>query len=451
MTDKITKWEPITLAQTNKTFCILPWIHQYVGPPGDVKPCCMYYYTDKIGDLKENTLAEIWNNDTTRQLRLDMLNGVVRNECRACNSRDDLNVAPKRFFNKDYFYSRPDLQEMVGRTGEDGTVEEHKLLLMDVRFNNLCNFRCRTCSPHFSSSLITDHRKLYNKPVTEIRDNSFQFPGKTEIQAFDEMVPHFPHMEEVYFAGGEPLLQKEHYMTLEKLLECGNTGLKVRYSTNFSKLKLQDWDAVELWKKFTNVELHASLDANYERAEYWRKGTIWSETVANRKRVLEECPHVRFKIGGTVSWPNAINICDFHKEWVETGLTKIDDIFINFLDGPSYFSLKNIPDWKKKQLETRFREHLVWLKEQNADYYTTLIFESAIGFMYSEDNKDEFTFPAEKFHWVVSRLDHMYQKDYFFDVFPEHADMKKYMEDMGYQFGSDVFPTHSINFDPPKK
>ena len=59
MTDK---FNPVELAKTSKTFCIFPWIQQYVGPPGDVKPCCVYSNSDEIGNLKENTLKEIWNN-----------------------------------------------------------------------------------------------------------------------------------------------------------------------------------------------------------------------------------------------------------------------------------------------------------------------------------------------------------------------------------------------------
>ena len=437
---KMSNWDPVKLATENKTFCILPWIHQYISPPGDITPCAMYHYGEKLGDLKQDTLVEVWNNTTTKQLRVDMLNGIERHECRACTSRDKLNVSPKQSANENYFDSRPDIQALVSRTTEAGAVEEHKLLIMDVRFNNLCNFRCRTCSPHFSSSLILDHRKLFDKPITDIRDNGFQYPGKTEIQVFEEMLPHLPYLEEVYFAGGEPLMQKEHYWTIEKLIECGNTDLKIRYSTNFSKLKFQAWDIVELLKNFPNVELNASLDANYERAEYWRKGTVWSEIVENRRILLRECPHINFHIGGTISWPNAMNFCDLHREWVEQGLTPLGGIHANLLDGPSYFSLKNIPDWKKKQIEAHIRAHVLWLKKQKAGWFTILVFDSAIDFMYADDNKTETEFPSKKFHAAVSRLDHIYQKNGFFDVFPEHEDMREYMKNMGLIFGPDQFP-----------
>jgi len=441
----MSEWNPVELAKKSETFCVLPWIHQYIGPPGDVKPCCVYNHKDELGSLKEDTLKDIWNNDTTKQLRLDMLNGVRREECSRCNDREHLQMAFKNGFNKDYFNTRPDNHHIVGNTKEDGTVEDHKLLYMDVRFNNLCNFGCRTCSPHFSTSLITDHRKLYNKKEKEDRDDGFQFPGKTEEQTYEELLPHLPYLKEVYFAGGEPMMQKEHYMTLEKLLECGNTQVKIRYNTNFSKLTLNKWDVVEYWKKFRYVTVNASLDASHERAEYWRKGTVWQETIANRKRLLEECPHVIFRISSTLGWPNIFNVLDFHKEWATEGLIRIDDILLNELDGPLYYSLKNLPEWKKKKIEVAIREHVEWCKENHAAHSTIFKFESVIGFMYTDINRVDEEFPAEQFHWITNRLDRIRNEE-FFATFPEHDDLREYLKEKGYEFGPDVYPTHAINF-----
>jgi len=94
---------PLDKAKSSKTFCILPWVHQYVGPPGDVKPCCLYEQDMQIGDLKQNTLEEIWNNDSTKQMRLDMLNGVELPGCAKCNSRANLTTTHKDQFNKFLF------------------------------------------------------------------------------------------------------------------------------------------------------------------------------------------------------------------------------------------------------------------------------------------------------------------------------------------------------------
>ena len=87
----------------SKTFCIYPWMHQYVGPQGEVKPCCLYDPNGKgIGNLKDNTLDEIWNNEETKALRLKMLNGETDSRCFKCNIHQD-GISPKEGFNKAFF------------------------------------------------------------------------------------------------------------------------------------------------------------------------------------------------------------------------------------------------------------------------------------------------------------------------------------------------------------
>jgi len=417
--------DAVDFTNKNKTFCVAPWVHQYVGPPGDVKPCCVYDHASSLGSLKNSTLKDIWNNETTRQLRLDLLNGVKREECSWCNDRE----RPfKDNFNTIYFHRRPDIQKIVSKTNEDGSVDKHKLFYMDIRFNNLCNFKCRTCGSHFSTSIAAEEKSI----SPNLKNVGFQYPGQTEDQVFNEMLPHLPYLVEVYFAGGEPMMQKEHYQTLEKLVEIGNLFVTIKYNTNFSKLKLGKWDVVNYWKNFHNVVVMASLDASYERAEYWRKGTVWKEIVENRRRMIEECPNVDFFISPAVSWVNALNVLDFHKEWTEQGLVKIDNVMINELVTPQWFCMKNIPDWKKSQIETAFRNHIDWMKKNQAQKQTIFKFESAINFMYSDIKKTS-EFPAKEFHDIVSRFDGIRDEN-FFEVFTEHQDMRNYLKEQGFNF-----------------
>jgi radical SAM protein with 4Fe4S-binding SPASM domain len=59
----------------SNTFCVLPWIHLNIQPNGDIYPCCMAPYGMPIGNTKDNTLEEIWNNEQMMSIRKDMLSG----------------------------------------------------------------------------------------------------------------------------------------------------------------------------------------------------------------------------------------------------------------------------------------------------------------------------------------------------------------------------------------
>jgi len=420
-------WNPLEKAKTSKTFCVIPWIQQYVGTRGNVKPCCVYKHQMDVGNLSDNSLKEIWNNDATKAMRLKFLNGELDTEgCEKCN-RNQTTQSARIGYNATYF-SEKYAQDAVKSTLPDGSVPEHKLYYMDVRFNNLCNLSCRTCSPHFSSNWIEDYKKLHT--VINFDDAKFQFPGTSEDHAFNEMLPHLQTMKHIYFAGGEPLIQIQHYKTLQKLIELGNTSCTIVYNTNLTKLKLQEHNVIDYWKKFKNVIVHASIDGSHERAEYWRHGTKWKDIVDNATHIKTHAPNVRFAISYTLAWPNALNLIDLHKEWFAMGLIEIENVNINLLYGPYYYALAGLPDWKKKHIETCYREYSEWIKAnasgRNVGWLLSQI-EDSINFMNTDKSHDVSTSMYD-FNQVNTKLDKIRNED-FFKVFPEHLDMKQWLSE----------------------
>lgn len=424
------EFKPLEMAKKSETFCILPWIHQYVGPLGEVTPCCVFTHqqaflnnAEPLGDLKENTLEEVWNNEETKQLRLKFLNGEIDERCYFCNIRRNTGSPFYDEFNRDYLELN-EVKDIIKNTKPDGTVENHKLFYIDVRWNNLCNFKCRMCSPHYSTSWIDDHRQLYGHAKAT---HSFMFSGKTEDDLLEQIMTHCETATMIYFAGGEPLIQKEHYEVLLRLLELGRTDVMIRYNTNFSQLKLKNYDNVlEYWKQFKNIEIGASIDGSYERAEYWRHGTKWNQIVENAKNLKEQVPQATLKLSYTLSWVNAHNLIDLHKEWLKLGFIGFEDLRINCLSTPPYYSLKSIPLWKKQEIEKMFNEYILWGKKTAPleYYYFETIVKNAIDFMYDTNEQDDPEIHMREFMRITKKLDNIRGED-FFSVFPEHLDIKE--------------------------
>ena len=65
----------------NDTMCILPWIHMHPWPNGKTMLCCDSPWEHNIGDLRENSLQEVWNSERMKQIRLNMLKGKKSKEC----------------------------------------------------------------------------------------------------------------------------------------------------------------------------------------------------------------------------------------------------------------------------------------------------------------------------------------------------------------------------------
>jgi len=205
------------------------------------------------------------------------------------------------------------------------------------------------------------------------------------------VLEHIDDVEQIYFAGGEPLIMDEHYYILEELEKRKRFDVRLIYNTNFTKVNLKDRLVFDYWKKFDSVSVGASLDAMGPRAEYIRKGTIWADVEHNRKRMLEICPDVDFYISATLSIFNAMHIVDFHKDWVAKGFIKPQDFNINILQDPQHYRIDIAPKKYKEKIKKKYQDHLIWLKGHDDLARASNGFKSAIKFL-DNDNQELQTF-----------------------------------------------------------
>lgn len=410
------EWERLT--QSNH-FCMMPWVHMHAFPDGRVYPCCLADYWHPVGDLRKNTMVEVWNQEKYRELRTNMLNEKPSKQCTKCYEQEQAGFFSMRNdANRNYGH----LIAETDKTHYDGYHPEFKIRYWDVRFSNLCNFRCRSCGPIFSSNWYNDHVKLYNrKPDVLGREmSSVEYAGRDKFDIREQMMPHVPYLEQVYFAGGEPLIMEEHYILLEKLIELGKTDVRLIYNTNFSELRYKDKHVFEYWKHFKNVNVGASLDASGARAELMRKGTDWKQTVENRERMMTEVPHVDFYVSATVSSMNALHVLDFHREWSDLGLIKPKDFNVNICQSPEWYRMDVFPEWFKREvIEPAYQKHIEWLEPQDDLKRATNGFKSALNIMNGSDQTQHWS----RFVEETAKLDQLRGED-FWTTFPEYKVLK---------------------------
>jgi len=401
------------------TFCMLPWMHMHAFPDGRVYPCCLAEYFHPVGDLRKNTMREVWNQPKYKAMRINMLADRPCVECTKCYEQERHGAFSMRNdANRNYGH----MIKEVNQTQADGTHDEFKIRYWDVRFSNLCNFRCRSCGPIFSSNWYNDHVKLYNrKPDVLGRDmDRVEYAAGDEDSMERQMVEHVPYLEQVYFAGGEPLIMKEHYTLLEKLIEAGKTDIRLQYNTNFSELAFKDKHVFEYWRHFKNVSVGASLDGMGAQAELIRKGANWRQTIDNRERMMREVPHVDFYVSSTVSSMNVLHVLKFHKEWTRLGLIKAKDWNINLCQSPDWYRPDIFPTWfKEQEIYPAYEEHIAWLDPQDSLRRATTGYQSLISLMRANDASAHWP----RFVEECAKLDSVRDED-FWATFPEFNKLK---------------------------
>lgn len=396
------------LLTESKTFCIYPWIHLHAYPTGEAYPCCHAEMKHPVGNCRTNTLSEIWQDRPMQQLREDMLNETPNPACGRCYEQEQ----------SGFFSGRKSANKHHGHHIKKLEQNPFEMTYWDIRFSNLCNLKCRSCGHIFSSQWYQDQAKLAGGDWKD-RNRVLNYAGRTETDMWEQLLPHIDYVEQIYFAGGEPLLMEEHYLILDELVRRERFDVRLIYNTNFTHTDLKGKSVFEYWKLFRSVAVGASLDGSDQYAEYIRKGTDWKQVEKNRIQMLQVCPNVDFYISPTLSIMNAWHLPDFHRDWVERGFIKPQDLNVNILQDPMHLRIDIAPIKYKQRLRIKYEEHLNWLQTQDPLQRASVGFQSAIKFMMATDN----THLIDTFWRKTHELDSI-RSEHLLDTIPELQALK---------------------------
>jgi len=390
-----------------------PWIHIHTSPSGKAAPCCISNSCateDGVGNSHTQSLMEIVNGNKMNELRKDMLAGIRNDECSKCHQHEDADVASARqMFNGDFAKFT---DEAIADTNEDGSLNNFKMRYFDIRFSNICNMKCRTCGPAFSTLWEQEEAK---------RNADFKIIPKRNQEFLDDVVEQIDNMTTVYFAGGEPLITEEHYLLLEEMIRMKKTDIRLRYNTNMSNIKFKDKDLLQLWKHFdTKVAVYASIDHYGERAEYIRHGTDWGKIEENFLTV-KKTPYIDIQINTVLSVFNYLTMQEFYTYLIQHKLyTKRDMVYTLYnMSTPVELTAHILPGNLKEIGKAKMNNMIAIIRNLGFKQEAISQLESANMWACSQDTWNEHNV---EFVNEVQRRDKIRNED-FSTVFPELKSM----------------------------
>lgn len=284
--------------------CNAVWNSITVYPDGKIAPCCIYDYQEARSN------KEFRGVDTFLDLQQQMSQGLYPQGCRKCWNDEQHGITSYR---ENY--------------GSDSTKRD-RIRYLDLRNNNTCNLTCRMCGPNFSSS--------WTKLVGDLEFENFDVQNMLEEISQSEL-------EEIYFTGGEPMLNKDHWLLLDRLIKNGQSkNISLRYNTNLSVLSHQGQSVLDCWREFKKVKVYASLEAVGEPASYIRSGLDWDRASRNIDSLLEfrqQCPNTEISVFCTVGLLNVW----FLQELVDWCQSRDISLGLSVLEGPDFLSLSTLP------------------------------------------------------------------------------------------------------------
>ncbi|MEL6683510.1 MAG: twitch domain-containing radical SAM protein, partial [Pseudomonadota bacterium] len=335
--------------QLPESFCILPWVQTHVSVSGAMSPCCEF--EGEYANLSDATLSDGWKSQQLAKLRKSFLKGQKPKACRKCFEREASGERSIRLSCNKSFQGHYARVEAANKPLQAATPFPVSL---DLRFSNLCNFKCRSCWHGASSKWFADGKAL-----------GITIGDKAEISSFtsvDDLMRQceggLGKLELLYFAGGEPLLLGEHYALLEKLVSLGRTDVGLTYNTNMSVLSFRGQSILDLWTQFDTVKMQASVDATGALGANMRSGFKCDTFVRNIQRVRAECPHVEISFGVTVSIMNIMALPDLFDALEQSCGATLPWINTHSLQDPSFYRTQVLPEPLKQQTEAELRSYL---------------------------------------------------------------------------------------------
>ena len=341
----------------SNTYCILPFVHLYAEPKGEMKPCCIAGGFDKPLNLKTMSIDEAFNSEQMKELRKDMLEGNRNKVCDVCYKKEDLNgTSPRINFNENSLWKHPIVND-------DFSVET-QFQHIDIRFSNLCNFKCKMCTHEFSSNWYEDMDSFHDgftKRHTKVM--------KVSDTIVEDLIPHLNNVKSFYFAGGEPLIMPEHYKVLKYLYDTmpvikqhwgDKRNLSIHYNTNLSVIKYDEKSLIDLWEGFNRVFLSISCDGIEKVGEYQRVGFNHNKFIENLKTIKKyfrpSAPYtggmgMQYNFQYTTTVWNVYHIFDFIKFMIENEFIETSEqIDFYYAWVPNSVSLNNISKNEKIKL-----------------------------------------------------------------------------------------------------
>ncbi len=330
-----------------QSLCVLPWIQLLVDEKGEVLPCCISKNTsflDKEGRpilfQNANALKEINSSPTILEIKKDMLNGIRPASCEQCWKTESLNITSYRQDVNEKYSST--LKKIVKKELNENDFEYQWL---DLRLGNFCNLKCRMCYPTSSSALTKDHFKVYKKKYSQDLD----FDWYKNLDRINELFDQGHTIDRLHLAGGEPLLIKEGFQLLEKLI-AGNysSNIELTYNTNLTVIPES---AFSLWRHFKKVTLIISIDGTDQINNYIRYPSDWHKLLKNIATVEAEQinnPKLDFNFHVTVMSYNALNLKNLIR-FFDPFLKKNIYPRFDFVHGVEHFSIAHLPRILKEQ------------------------------------------------------------------------------------------------------
>lgn len=289
-----------------KVLCSAPFNSLTINPDKSVNPCCGWDYKDSCGNLNKSTIQEIRTSDFMKSVKQHMLDGVWHPSCRFCKQREEQTNTSVRL-------------NVYSKVPYDPS---EKILYLEYSSTNTCNLACAMCNEDWSSAWVD----LANK-------HGWNNDGVHKIEPINRDIARklldnidLSNLQTLWLKGGEPFLNKENVLVLQKLKEIDQLKhVNIMVTTNCTVINEPILEYIEQAKSVIFV---CSIDAIGELNTWIRlaPNTKYTSDIENIQKTLNRWSKLsnidHFSLSCAICSYNIFNLHELKNWWENNPIHK---------------------------------------------------------------------------------------------------------------------------------
>ncbi|MBV8202265.1 MAG: twitch domain-containing radical SAM protein, partial [Acidobacteria bacterium] len=323
----------------------------------------------RMGSVYRDSVDDLWNAGEVVQVRAAMARGDKPEACRVCWEREAAGGVSRRLLSN-AAYRLLGGRLAVEALAQEGAATGHRLERRPewyiLELGNVCNLKCRSCGPLFSSRIAADalHSAWTSDapasaPGTPPRPQRLRLaPENTaawfqDVDAMADMVAAGAGaggQAVLSLIGGEPFLIDAVWRLLDALVERG-VGPRL-YVGLLSNGQQRSARLAELAPRFRGFHLSLSIDAHGRLYEVLRHGASWRTLVRNLDWFREQ--NIGLSVTPTLQNGNALDMVELLRFLDERELRLV----YNVLSWPARLRPANLPPSVRRIAAARLRDYL---------------------------------------------------------------------------------------------
>lgn len=378
----------------NGSFCAIPWVSLMVNTNSQIRFCCIAsgqgaYPTDDNGKAfiaGKSSLQDAWTSESMRTIREAMISGEKVAACVNCYHQESIGKDSYRQMMTREWINKIGSEEF-SKIIQDSVDSYHNnlppIVYLDLRLGNLCNLKCRMCSPFNSSQIAKEHFDLwenteYQQVWKERWGGNPEYLRKEQnwVESnfmWDELIAMIPNLKKVYMTGGEPTMIASNYRFMQECIAAGMSDkIELFFNTNCTNVTDKFLDQLS---KFKMVFINASIDGTDLVNDYIRFPSNWNKIRENVEK-LANLSNVVMNITPVVQVYNAQNLTDLLKFAEHLSITYHKDIGVDFLINrhPNYFDVTILPQQIRMQSANSLKDY----RSQSARYNQNYLIKNSV-------------------------------------------------------------------------